>query len=202
MNREELEGELDKWLDKATVEYGSTEERPGLEARILANVNSRLADRRRHFQWLSLATAAMAILILSCFALLTRIEDRPAIESTMQREQRSGLPPIAQQERPSSIVQAESAAKRQVTKNAPISAGETAKRPFLSGELSEQERYLMLFIKTVSAQKLAGESETESGPLPIPHFELSSIQIPKAQVSSINIDMVQLPVAHRNEDPL
>ena len=71
MNREELDRELDEWLDRASAEYGTAEARPGFEARVIANVNSRLAKRRLRFGWVSLATAATAALIFSCYALLT-----------------------------------------------------------------------------------------------------------------------------------
>ena len=202
MNREDLDRELDTWLDRASSEYGTAESRAGLEARIVANVNNRLAKRRLHFRWLSLATAATAILIFSCYVLLTRIEDHPAGESVMQKQQGSGLPPIAKQEQPPLIVQAESSAKAYARKHVHIEVRDTPKGHFLSARLSDQERYLLSFVKTVSEQKFAGEPEAESGPLQMPDFELSTIQIPKAQVSSINIDMVQLPIAHQSEDPL
>ncbi len=202
MNREELDRELDKWLDRASAEYGAAKARPGLEARIIANVNSRLSRRRLHFRWLSLATATTAILVLSFSVFLTRFEDHPAGETVMQKRQQPGLPSIVKQEQTPSIVQAESAAKRHAAQHAPVEAREVAKSPFLSAGLSDQERYLLSYAKTVSAQNLTGESVAESGPLKMPDFEFQTIQIPKAQVSSINIDMVQLPMAHQNEDPL
>ncbi len=202
MNREDLERELDTWLDRASTEYGTAESRAGLEARIIANVNSRLAKRRLHFRWLSLAMAATAILIFSCYVLLTRIEDHPAGESVMQKQRGSGVPPIAKQEQPPLIVQAEPSAKVYANKHVHIKVRETPKGHFLSAKISDQERYLVSFVKTVSEQNFASEPEAESGPLQMPDFELSTIQIPKAQVSSINIDMVQLPIAHQSEDPL
>ena len=64
MNREELDRELDEWLDRASAEYGTAETRPGFEARVIANVNSRLEKRRWRFRWLSLATAATAAVII------------------------------------------------------------------------------------------------------------------------------------------
>ncbi len=201
MNREDLDRELDTWLDRASAEYGRAESRAGLEARLIANVNNRLAKRRLHFRWLSLATAATAILIFSCYVLLTRIEDHPAGESVMQK-QRSSLPPIAKQEQPPLIVQAEPSAKMYAKKHVHIEVKDTPKSHFLSAKISDQERYLLSFVKTVSEQNFAGEPEAESGPLQMPDFELSTIQIPKAQVSSINIDRVQLPIAHQSEDPL
>jgi hypothetical protein len=202
MNREEMDRQLDQWLDRASSEYGTGEARPGFEARVIANVNDRLAGRRLRFRWVLLATAATAVLVLSCYVLLTRFEDHPAGKIVMQKGQHSSLPPIAKQERPPSIVQAESLAKGHVKKHVPIAAIETAKNPFLSAGLSDQERYLLSFVKTVSAQDFPGEFEAESRPLQMPDFELPIIPIPKAQVSFIAIDMVQLPIAHQSEDPL
>jgi hypothetical protein len=200
MNREELDRELDKWLDRATAEYGSTEVRPGLEVRVIANVNSRLARRRLSLRWLSLATATTAILVLSCYLFLTRFEDHPKVDSVTQEGQQFSLPPVAKLEHSPSIVQAQSTAKGHIKKRSPIAAGENAKTPFLSAGLSNEERCLLSFVKTASIQDLTGESG--SGQLRMPNFELPTFQLPKAQVSSINIDMVLLPVAHQSEDPL
>jgi hypothetical protein len=118
------------------------------------------------------------------------------------QKQRSSLPPIAKQEQPPLIVQAEPSAKVYAKKHVPIEVRDTSKGYFLSARLSDQERYLLSFVKTVSEQNFAGEPEDESGPLQMPDFELSTIPIPRAQVSSINIDMVQPPMAHQSEDPL
>lgn len=118
----------------------------------------------------------------------------------MQKQQGFGLPPIAKQEQPPLIVRAEPSAKVYAKKHLHIEVRDTPKSHFLSAKVSDQERYLLSFVKTVSEQNFSGEAESE--PLQMPDFELSTIQIPKAQVSSINIDMVQLPIAHQNEDPL
>ena len=202
MNREELDRELDTWLDRASSEYGTAEARAGIEARIVATVNNRFAKRRLHFRWLSLATAATAILVFSCYVLLTRIEDHPAGESVTQKQQGSGLPPIAKQEQPPLILQAEPSAKVYAKKHVHIEVRDTPKGHFLSARLSDQERYFLSFIEAVSAQSSTEESEASSELLQMPDFEIPTLQIPKAQVSFINIDMVQLPIAHQSEDPL
>jgi hypothetical protein len=201
MNREDLDRELDTWLDRAAAEYGTAETRPGFETRIFANVNNRLAKRRLHFRWMSLATAATAILIFLCYVLLTRFEDHPAGEGVMQK-QRSSLQSIAKQEQPPLIVQAEPSAKVYAKKHVQTEVKDAPKSHFLSAKISDQERYLLSFIKTVSEQNFAGEPKAESGPLQMPDFDLSTIEIPKAQVSSINIDRVQLSIEHQSEDPL
>ena len=204
MNREELDRELDEWLDRASAEYGRAETRPGFEARVIAHVNSRLEKRRWRFRWISMATAAAAILGFFSFLLLTRFQERAATEIVLEEQPKPepNLPNSAQPERRPLIIRAESPTKREAGKQAHPKAGETEKMRFLSAGLSDQERYLISFAKAVSAQISAGIPETEPGSLQTPDLEIPTIQIPKAEISSIIIETVQLPTDHQSEDQL
>jgi hypothetical protein len=57
---------LHRWLDRALVEYGNTEPRPGLEARVLANLSAereRITARQRWFWALTMAATAAVIIL-------------------------------------------------------------------------------------------------------------------------------------------
>jgi hypothetical protein len=204
MNREDLDRELSEWLDRASAEYGKAETRPGFEARVIANVSSRLEKRRWRFRRLAMATAAAAILVFSSYVLLTRFQKYGATKTVLKKqpEPEPGSPYSAQPGRPSLTIRAKSSTGRIAGTQAPPQAGRLEKMPFLSARLSDQERYLVSFVQAVSAQTSAIIPGAESGPLQMPDLEIPTLQIPKAEISSIQIEMVRLPTAHQSEDPL
>ena len=204
MNPEELDRELDKWLDRASAEFSSMKTRPGFESRILANVSSRLEKRRWRFRWASIATATAAILVISCYMLLNRFQEHAETKIVLEEQQKPepSLPRGAQREQLPSIIQADPSTGPDVRRQTHPKVGENEKKPFLSAELSDQERYLISFVHAVSAQTSPSVLEAESGPLQIPAFEIRTLQIPKAQIFSIEIETVQLPMHHQSEDQL
>ncbi len=66
MNREKPDRKLDQWLDRALSDYGAAEPRPGLEARILAELRTRLKSRTsRGFRWQpAWMPAALAVIVI------------------------------------------------------------------------------------------------------------------------------------------
>ena len=132
MNREELDKTVGRMARPGLcrIRHGGSRG-PDLEARIIANVNSRLAKETTAF---SMAVAGNgrngSPRFSSCYVLLTRIEDHPAGESVMQKQQGSGLPPSAKQEQPPLIVQAEPSAKVYAKKHVPIEVRDTPKSHF------------------------------------------------------------------------
>ena len=62
---------LDRWLDRAMQQYGSVEPRPGLEARMLANLEARQRSDGRSgtgFRWRSvIAAAVLGIGVVAAF---------------------------------------------------------------------------------------------------------------------------------------
>ena len=204
MNSEELDRALDEWLDRAAAEYGTAETRPGFEARVIANVNSRLEKKQWRFRRLSLAIAATAVIIVACYVFLARVQEQPATETALDKAQkpRPNLLDGAPREHFPSTMRAAASTKKNAVRRALPKPRGTPEKQFLSAGLSDQERYLISFVHAVSEQAASEKSVTESGPLQMPDFEIPTIQIPKAQVSSINIDLVQLPMPHQSEDPL
>lgn len=202
MNRKELDSELNEWLDRASAEYGRAETRSGFEARVIANVSSRLIKRRWRFRRVSMATAAAAILVLSSYVFLTRFQERTENVLEEQRKPKPHLPSSAQPEQLPWIIRAEAPTKRETVKRAHPKAGTPEKMSFLSAGLSDQERHLIAFVQAISAQASAGIPEAESGPLQIPDWEIPTIQIPQAQISPFKIETVQLPTAPQSEDQL
>jgi hypothetical protein len=204
MNREELDREINEWLDRASAEYGRAKTRPGFEARVIADVRSRLEKKRWYFRWISIATATAAILVFSSYVLLTRFQEHGAKEIVLekQREPERDLTYDAPPERPPMISQAKSSKGRHPGMHVHPKAGESEKTSFLSARLSDQERYLVYFVRAFSAQASAGIPEAEPGPLQTPDLEIPILQIPKAEISSIQIETVQLPIAHQSEDKL
>jgi hypothetical protein len=146
----------------------------------------------------------MAILVFSSYVVLTRFQENAGIESVLeeQRKPKPNLPNSTQPERLPLTIQAEASTKREAVRPAHPKAGEPERMPFLSARLSDQERYLIAFVQTISAQTSAGIPEAESGPLQMPDLEIPTLQIPQAQISSFKIETVQLPTAPQSEDQL
>ena len=93
MNREELDKELDDWLDQAVAGYGKADARPGFEARAIANLNARLEKNKWYFRWIPIAAAAAAVLFFSIYALRNNFQDHGTAEiaSIRPAEPKSGL---------------------------------------------------------------------------------------------------------------
>ena len=204
MKGEELDKALDEWLDRASAEYGTAETRVGFEARVIANVNSRIEKRQWGFRRLSLATAATAVVIFACYVFLARVQEHPATETALDKPQKpkSALLDGAPRKQAPSTMQAAASIKKNAARPAPPNARENPGRYFLSTGLSDQERYLISFIQAVSAQTSTDTSEAEPRPLWVPDFEIPTFQIPKAQISFIKIDTVDLPITPQREDQL
>ena len=204
MESEELDKALDEWLDRATAEYSTAETRPGFEARVIANVNSRLESRQWRFRRLSLAIAATAVIIVACYMFLARVQEHPATETALDKPQRPGsvLLDRAPREQLPSITQAAPSTKQSAARRVPSKAREIPNSQFLSAGLSDQERSLISIVQTVSAQTSMNVSEAEAGPLQMPDFEIPILEIPKAQVFLIKIDTVELPITLQREDQL
>jgi hypothetical protein len=204
MDREDLDSKIDEWLDRASAEYGRVETRPGFEARVIANVSSRLEKKRWCFRWASIATVTGAILVFSSYALLTRFQEPGTIETVLerQRELEPDMTYRAPLERRPLIGPAKSSAERHAGRQVHPKAGEFEKTSFLSARLSDQERYLVSFVQALSAQTATGIPEAEPGRLQMPDLVIPTLQIPKAEIFSIQIETVQLPSDHQSEEKL
>lgn len=173
MNREELDKRLDEWLDRAAAEYGRAGMRPGIEARVIANLNSRLEKRKRYFRWIPVAAAA-AILVSSVLIFRTEfLEQGPAkIASNKQIEVHSAPKPAG-----TAAVPATKPSPKPQRLNKPTGR-------FLSSGLSDQERYLIAFARAASDQNITGLSgERKFEPVQIPDLEIPEFEIPEFEIT-------------------
>ncbi len=72
MEHESLDKRLEQWLDDALKEIGNAEPRPGMEARVVENLRSRVQRRSSWFHqrwgwWLTAVTATIAFFVLMVF---------------------------------------------------------------------------------------------------------------------------------------
>ena len=181
MNREELEKQLDDWLDQAASGYGSTEARSGFEARIIANLNSRLKKRRWYYHWIPIAATVTAFLFFSIYALRINFQDHGTAEIASIR-------PAVPKSGP------EQSLERSPAGNAAVPAAKShAKRRrsshpsgrFLSSGLSDQERCLIAFARAASEQNIAGLSgERRFEPVQIPEFEIQEFEIASFEIEA------------------
>ena len=206
MNREELEKQLDDWLDQAAAGYGSTKARSGFEARIIANLNSRLEKRRWYFRWICFAAASAAVLLGSLYVFLPRRPNHATTEiaSEISGKMQQGLqqsPP--RQSRPNTFA-SELKAKRDIAQRPVRRSKRTEQSGFLSGRLTDQERYLIAFVQAVSAEGAVDTAqEFTFRPLQIPELEkIQALQIPKPEIPSIEIEALHIQTLNGSEEPL
>jgi hypothetical protein len=200
MNQEERDKELDEWLDRATAEYGRVEIRPGFEDRILAGVKRRQTEhRRRIFYWMSAAAAVALLLVFSSYRLYHhhRIPEERAIEVAAQAnpvrnsrdsmsDERKPVAPVVPSVASGSV--GNSAARTRREQPASITA---KKRPgFLAGDLTEQERLLIAFVRALppdTPPELSVENFFEPFQLQkmdLPEFKLDELEFPPFQLNA------------------
>lgn len=86
MNQERQNEKLDKWLDQTLAEYRRVEPRPGIEARVLANLRSRLSQRSWWHSWQRvLWIYAVACLLMLVMVLLTGQREKTVIPDLAKR---------------------------------------------------------------------------------------------------------------------
>jgi hypothetical protein len=199
MNRANPDKRLDEWLDRATREYGRAELRPGFEARIIANLNSRLEKRRWRFRWAPAAVTVTAILAISVFMVRNSFQDRAT----------TGMPSKELIEAPPGSLPALST---EGSGSGSISAVPAAKMPagalrihqpggrFLSSGLSDQERYLIAFARAASDQNITGLAENnEFEPPQIPGLEIPTFMIPEFEMTSFSFEDLHEPTPENEE---
>ena len=196
MNREELDRELDEWLDRAAAEYGRAETRPGFEKRVIANLNSRLEKRKWHFRWIPVAAAASAILLFSVYLLRTEFKNRPTSHITSRR-------PVELKTGPEQTLHKNSTGKVAIPAEKKMARHARSYKPsgrFLSSGLSDQERYLIAFARAAAEQNIAGLYEKhEFEPLQIPEMEIPDFEIPSFEMTSFRIEAVHEPTPGEEE---
>jgi len=146
---------LHRWLDTALVEYGNTEPRPGLEARVLANLSAereRITARQGWFWALTLAATAAVIVLAVWMESNTGLRTKvPTSVTTASEQQAESKPDVLQQSR--------KIASPRVHRNQPVHSFEAAAVPKLdrfpsTQPLSEQERLLLAYLNQTPKQEV------------------------------------------------
>jgi hypothetical protein len=203
MNSEDLDRELDEWLDRAAAEYSRAEIWPGFENRIIAKLKSRRESRRRRFHWIPLAAAGTAILVFSVYVLRTDFQDRGEMDIASQSPVASGSGPEQSSHRESKpeIISAKSSIKGDTGPRVHRKAIQTERGRFLSSGLSDRERYLMAFVRAVSEQSPTGISEGANfKPLKIPEAKIPEFTIPDFEISSFENESQDIPIPGKEEE--
>jgi hypothetical protein len=200
MKRERQDKQLDEWIDLAVAEYGSTETRPGFEARIIANVSSRLTARKQQFRRLTMAATATAVLVFSFWVILNRSENlAPGVATSPKPEvQRSVSEPsshrqaVAQTKTTKPIV-----IRNRRGQSFPKQRIDTASfgRGLLSGPISEQEHLLIKYVQSLSADSMVHTpDENPFQPIEMPETEISPVKIQQLTISSIQIEPFEIKI--------
>jgi hypothetical protein len=201
MNREELNKELDEWLDRATSEYGRAEKRPGFETRVIAHLNSRLEKRKWHFRWIPITAAATAILLFSVYFGKRDDERRFAPGGSgelLHINQRSGGAVLQTRRDGEAVPMLQEANTMQHWARRKRSDQPSGR--FLSSGLSDQERYLIAFARAASEQDISGLSgEQKFEPVQIPELDLPEFEIPEFEITSFEIEDLNTPTSGSEE---
>jgi hypothetical protein len=154
---------LHRWLDRALVEYGNTEPRSGLEARVLANLSAereRITARQRWF-WALTLTATAAVIILAVWmesntGLRINIPTQTSTASELQAQSKQRPVEMA---KPDVFQRSRKISSPRVDRNRTVHSFETAAAPKLdrfpsSQPPSEQERLLLAYLKETPTEEL------------------------------------------------
>ena len=178
---------LHRWLDRALVEYGNMEPRPGLEARVLANLSAereRITVRQRWFWALTLAATAAVIILAVWMESNTGLRTKPPTSLTTASEQQAERKqrPV-ETTKPDVLQQSRKSASPRVDRNRTVHSFETAAAPKLdrfpsSQPLSEQERLLLAYLnQTPKEEVMLAIAKTKSNEdLRVKDLEIQSLE--------------------------
>jgi len=188
MNDKNHDQFLDDLLDAGLARYGSATPRPGLEARVLANLRAE-RERRSWLVWAGwLATGAVAALIVVGVFNLTRRPTRPVPPPSVATRQ-TAPPTVA------AVPPAEGAGESRPIR--PVS-GKRIPRTFIytmrqevrldvfpsPQPLTEQEKLLVQYVRQTPAEALAA-TPTES--TLIPELEIKPLEIAPLDTEVVEI---------------
>jgi hypothetical protein len=197
MNAEELDRELDAWLDRATAEYGNAEIRPQFETRIIAKLNSGRIARRWHFRLIWAVSAVAAILLISVYSLHDRFQSGGIIrkQSEMHPESAAVQPHTPNNHAKSfgfhqsgapALVHSTKVSAR--FKDSPQTR-ESLKERFMATGLSDRERYLISFVQAISQERSQDmPGDTLFDPLSISQAPIPAFRIQDFQISAFEIE--------------
>ena len=204
MKSDELDREIDEWLDRAATEYGKAVIQPGFETRILAKLDDRLAEKRWYFRWLPAAAAAAIILSFSVYWLHIQIANRTATEISSQMPAESEAQPTQKAELAGKIPRhsdsgqsnvsiLEEPTKENVQQHDSQKARKVQKEHFLSSGLSDRERYLIAYVRATSKETIQDiPDKTSSDPLEIDPLKIEELQIPEFHIQDFGISSFEI----------
>jgi len=143
MNAEDRERQLDQWLDQALARYSDAEPRPGLEQRILANLEAQ--PQRPWWQWAWIPVAAAVVLAVGVFW-ITRHRAQAPVPPTVRVEKEAPAPPKFAPQPAPQTVRAGLHPRRAVTKPA---------LPVVAVQASEPRRAVFPSPAPLSAEEIA-----------------------------------------------
>jgi hypothetical protein len=197
MNRKELDRELDEWLDRTATDYGKAEMRPGFEHRIITKLRNEPERKAWRFPWIPVAAAVAVLLCFSAYLLRNQFQNQGITEVAIERHSGSATVPSANagfvgNHAGSLLVSKlnspilESTTKRSVRRQAVPKAMETLGGRFLSSGLSDQERYLIAFVREKSKEKSQDIPDKNIfEPLQIPAFQIESFEISSFEIDAL-----------------
>ena len=168
--------QIDKLLDSLLSEYSSAEPRPGLETRILANLNAAAAaepSRRWNMQWLWAGTAVAAAVLLAAL-LVGKHRSVPAPKNGVVHVQPPAQqPPTAVQPRgpEKAVILPRRPPRTEVPRQAQNSALALNRRPQVfptPTQLSEQEQLLLRYVAGTAREELIAQSRADEPPVIAP----------------------------------
>jgi hypothetical protein len=178
---------LHRWLDTALVEYGNTEPRPGLEARVLATLSAereRITARQRWFWALTLTVTAAVIILAVWMENNTGLRTKaPTSVTTASEQQAESKQRPVETAKPDVHQQSRKIASPRVHRNQAAHSFEAAAAPKLdrfpsTQPLSEQERLLLAYLnQTPKEEVILAIAKTKSNEdLRVKDLEIQSLE--------------------------
>jgi hypothetical protein len=163
MSEQERDQHFEQLLDALLQAYSDAGPRPGLESRILANLNAQAAQRKSPFIWLWAGAGAAVAVALAMAILLYRTSVVP------QPPKIAGNPGVVQAVPPAEITPAPTRPGRfkqpsrqssLMTNQPPVAAVRQEVFP-TPAPLSEQERLLLRYIRTTPREEVVAQSQSD-----------------------------------------
>lgn len=163
---------LEEMLDSMLSTYSSAEPRPGLETRILANLNEQSAQRTSGWRigWIWIGGIATAVAVILLMTYLRRPQPLPVHPEMASRpsRQETGIPKRSQETSLLPAVTPKHSPSRRVTQVAsgahPVAKerAEVRQEVFPSrSPLSEQEKLLLRYLANTPRQELIAQSRPD-----------------------------------------
>jgi hypothetical protein len=150
MRTEDNNQSAEKWLDTALKQYGEAEPRPGLENRVLANLDAQRAQLTLRPWWWRPTAAVVAVAVLAAAGLLLRrhpevtVKSKTANQATIAGETTEPEPPIEPAVRPRTPPG--SRVRSQIRSQRALSVPRLEQFP-APAPLSEQEKILAQYVR-------------------------------------------------------